>query len=95
MLAPTACGVIRSVLQMAICKTPTIVNCHLSTVNFPMTGDARTSNARPYGVWGDPFRFADGNLQNTDNSQFSLLNSQFPQDGDAQTSNARPYGAQK
>ncbi len=48
--------------QMAIYKTPTIVNCHLSIVNSAKTGDAdgsvpslhtlnsepRTSNACPY-----------------------------------------------
>ncbi len=43
------------------------------------TGDVRAANDRPYGAQNDRrgflIRFADGNLQNTDNSQFSTLNS--------------------
>ena len=61
-----------SVLQMAICKTPTIVNCQLSIVNCQLS-IAATFGASPKGL---------ASLRRTPpptpvNSQFSILNSQF------------------
>ena len=36
------------VLQIAICKTPTIVNCHLSIVNCSRTGDVRAADHKAF-----------------------------------------------